>query len=231
MRSIKKIIIYLIISLVILLGLTVVDYIFVKSKNTFPRIAIKEENKKDDAVVYRTLLYKLYYCTSNGSKEIVGYSDSFECPRKYKFENGMYANLLGFNIKEEDVVYMNYNNIYTRDMIDIMSTPTDVSNAKYVVNEYMSKQYKVITNVNDNALETSANTKKYSIIAFKEYDGKNWNYNTNKLYCLYENGYYSLYNNGKCSMNNGSLKMSATWCSLYKNSALVYNEDAKKLCN
>ena len=45
MRSIKKIIIYLIISLVILLGLTVVDYIFVKSKNTFPRIAIKEENK------------------------------------------------------------------------------------------------------------------------------------------------------------------------------------------
>ena len=71
MRSIKKIIIYLIISLVILLGLTVVDYIFVKSKNTFPRIAIKEENKKDDAVVYRTLLYKLYYCTSNGSKEIV----------------------------------------------------------------------------------------------------------------------------------------------------------------
>lgn len=232
MRSLKKIIIYLIISLVILLGLTVIDYIFVKNKDTFPRIAIKEEEKGKDTIVYRTLLYKLYYCTSNGSKEIVGYSDSYECPREYKFENGMYANLLGFNIKEEDVVYINYNNIYTKDMIDIMNTSVDVSNAKYVVNEYMSKQYKVVSNDGKEHLEANTiDSKKYTLIVFKEYNGKDWNYNMDKLYCLYDNGYYSLYVNGKCSLNNSSLKMSATWCSLYKNSALVYNEDAKKLCN
>lgn len=228
MRSIKRIIIYLIISLVILLGLTIIDYFFVKNKNSFPRIAVKKENKNEEVIVYKTLLYKLYYCTSNGSKEIVSYGDSYECPKSYKFENGVYANLLGFSINEEDVLYINYNNIYTKDMIDIMNNPSDVSNAKYVVNEYMSKQYKIVSNIEE---VNSSELSNYSLIAFKEYDGKDWVYNTDKLYCLYDNGYYSSYSNGVCSLNKSSLKMSSKWCLLYKNSALVYSEEAKKLCD
>ena len=66
MKSLKKIFIIIIVLLVVFSGVVYIDYFLVKTKNTFPKIAIKEE-LNDETTVYKAILYKVWYCKNNKS--------------------------------------------------------------------------------------------------------------------------------------------------------------------
>lgn len=236
MKVVKKIFALIIITLVILIVLTVIDYYCVKNNDIFPRVAVKHEYKDKDMTIYNALFYKLYYCTSNNSKILVSYSDDEPtCPSKYKFENDYYTNSVSLKISKHDINIMTYNNIYTKEMIDIMSSNEEVNNALYVVNEYIKTKYKELDEKTSSNLDIN-----YQLITFPEfiYDKDKDNYELKydekqNIYCLQTDNktkekMYSIYENGECLLDYKPLKMTDKWCELYKNSTLIY--EGNNLC-
>ena len=103
MKSLKKIFIIIIVLLVVFSGCVYIDYFLVKTKNTFPKIAIKEE-LNDETTIYKGILYKVWYCKNNKTMSIGSYSDRDAiCPKKYTYTDDYYKNSMGINISKHDL--------------------------------------------------------------------------------------------------------------------------------
>ncbi len=237
MKVVKNILIALLIIVVVLGGLSYIDYVFVKTKNSLPKIAIKSNN--NDMTVYKALFYKVWECNSDGTTVIGDYSDPNPvCPSSYVFKDGYYTNSAGLNIKKRDLLLMTYNNIYTNEMIEIMSNQSEVDNAVYVAESY-GKSFAKRIGLKEGTI--SGEKEEYQIVAFPTFVEKGdtyiWSYdeeNEDGYYCVSkddEDVSYSKYTNGYCEDNFAKYKMESKWCNLYQNTTLVYLEDAiKSLC-
>ena len=144
MKSLKKIFIIIIVLLVVFSGVVYIDYFLVKTKNTFPKIAIKEE-LNDETTVYKAILYKVWYCKNNKSISIGNYSDRDAiCPKKYTYENGYYKNNMGIVISKHDLELLISNSIYTSEMIEDINSENDLKEKDRVVfKEYSGTKVKL----------------------------------------------------------------------------------------
>ena len=144
MKSLKKIFIIIIVLLVVFSGVVYIDYFLVKTKNTFPKIAIKEE-LNDETTVYKAILYKVWYCKNNKSISIGNYSDRDAiCPKKYTYENGYYKNNMGIVISKHDLELLISNSIYTSEMIEDINSENDLKDKVYVALTYGKTKYKKV---------------------------------------------------------------------------------------
>lgn len=224
MRNFLKVLLVLI----IIFGLvSYIDYFMVKKKNVVPKISIKKEYKDSEMIVYNSLFYKVWYCTKDKSIIIGSYGeDDAVCPLTYEFVDEYYTNASNYKISKSDLSIISYNNIYTREMIDIMKSKEEVDNAVYVSLTFMKLSPKII--------ETSIKLDEGISIAlyptYNENENK-WEYkdNIDNYYCYKKvDGleYNSKYINGKCEELK-LITIEDKWCNLYKNSTLVYNEEIK----
>lgn len=232
MKAVKKIFILLITLVIFVTILSYIDYFVVKTKNTFPKISYKVVNKEKKMITYNSLFYKVWYCTEDKTTVIGDYSDPEPtCSNEYSFVDGYYTNESGIKISQKNLLIMIEDNIYTREMIDIM-TEIDVKNAVYVAESYEKTFYK---NLDTKKSTVNGETKEYSLVLFptfkKSNDTYKWVYDESNLeeyYCISENDKgektFSKYTDGYCESKFNTLELSEKWCSLYKNSTLVYNE-------
>ncbi|NLC48583.1 MAG: hypothetical protein GX758_04415 [Tenericutes bacterium] len=234
MKLFKKIFIFVIVLLVLLTLLAYIDYFLVKTNGKLPIISLKKEFEEKDVVVYNALFYKVWYCKTDKTITIGSYSDvDVICSLPYDFEDGYYTNTSGIKISEKDIYMITYKNLYTKEMIDMMKSKSNVDDALYVSNMYFGSKYEKISNIND----------KVSLVVFPEFglNGNVYEYIYNKedehnYYCMKNESnenetMFSKYLDGKCSDDYNYMKMDSKWCLLYKNSTLVNNPDlVKGLC-
>lgn len=234
MKFIKKIVIFLVVVLVVFSLVAYIDYFLVKMYNKAPTLSIKSENKEKGFTLYKAMFYKVWICDSDSSITIGSYSDADAvCTISYEFKDGYYVNASNYKITQRDMKIITTDNIYTREMIDVIASDNDIFDAVYVAYNYYKNVPKLVNKT------TYDKTK---LVVFPEIVYKNnlyeWEYDTedeSKYYCEKTNdkgiNIYSKYINGVCDTNYEQIKMDQKWCSLYKNSTLVYDtEKVKGLC-
>ena len=233
MKVVKRVFLVLFSLAVFIAILSYLDYFLVKTKNSLPKLSIKTDNKEKDIKTYKALFYKVWYCMADGTTIIGDYSDPDPvCPNAYNFKDGYYTNSSGLKISQRDTLLMIDKNIYTHEMIDIMTTTLEVSNAVYV-SEHFGKT--IFKTVDSKKGTVKGESKEYSLVVFptfkKEGNTYKWNYNTEdetNYYCISNNSTdesaFSKYTNGNCEKTFEPLRPDEKWCSLYQNSTLVYNE-------
>jgi hypothetical protein len=231
-KVVKKIFLLLIILVIIVVIFSYIDYFIVKTKNTFPKVSIKVIDKEKNMITYNAIFYKVWYCTADKTIRMGDYGDPQpSCSDAYSFINGYYINASGTKIPQRDILIMTEKNIYTREMIDIM-TETDVKNAVYVAENYEKTLYKVLDSKKG---KIKGESKEHSLVLFPTFkkfkDTYKWVYDESNLeeyYCMSENDKgektFSKYTDGYCENMFNTLNFDEKWCSLYKNSTLVYNE-------
>lgn len=219
----KKFIIILLLVLIVIASLIYVDYFNTKTNNTFPHLALKSEN--EDAIIYTAVMYKVWYCKVNKKYMIGSYSEDNICPKNYKYVNDVYTNSNNVKISKKDLQLLTNDGVYTHEMIENMTDKKQIEDAIYVTTNYMKNIYKIVNE-----------TPEYKIIVFpefKEIDGNySWVYEESEdgYYCLSSDSkQYAKYENEVCGEYE-PFKMDDKWCSLYKNSTLVYDEEILDLC-
>ena len=218
----RKTIIIIVIVLIVFASLVYVDYFNTKTNNTFPKLALKSEN--DDAIIYTSVLYRVWYCKVNKMYMIGSYSEDNVCPKNYEYVNNVYTNTQGLNITKSDLQLLTKDGIYTAEMIENMTDEKQIEDAVYVVRNYLKYNYKVVN-------ETESN-KIIVFPEFKEIDGNyEWVYDeTDNFYCLSQDEKsYAKYDNVTCGKYE-PFKMDEKWCILYKTSTLVYDDKIDLLC-
>lgn len=229
MKKIGKIIIILIVILFACSCLIYIDYFIVKNRTTTPKIAIKKEIN-ESLVVYNAVLYKVWYCKTNDTYTIGGYSDKDAiCPIDYEYDdNDNYKNGNNLLISKHDLQLISQ--IYTSDMIETFNTKSELDDAIYVALHYGMSLNKELT-VNGEVLKSSDGS---NIVIYPEYklnnDKYEWVYNEEIKYCMNSKGQIAPYQDNLCGEYE-DVKMNEKWCNLYKNSTLVYNDIAKSYCN
>lgn len=218
----KKIIIIIVIVLVVFSSLVYVDYFNTKTNNTFPKLSLKSEN--EDAIIYTSILYRVWYCKVNKMYMIGSYSEDNVCPKNYEYINDIYTNNNGIKFNKKDLQLLTKDGVYTSEMIENMNSDKEVEDAVYVASNYLKYNYKVVN-------ETETN----KIIVFPKFEKVNNNYEwvydeTENFYCLSEDSLsYAEYNNETCGSFT-KFKMDEKWCDLYKTSTLVYEDKIESLC-
>jgi len=229
MKKLKKLIIILIVIIVLLSILVYIDYFNTKTNNTSPKISLKED-LNDDTILYKAILYKVWYCKSNNTYLIGSYDDKDAiCPKNYKYVDGYYTNELNVKISKRDLQLLTSTGVYTSEMIESISSNKQLDNYVHVAYEYEKNKYKELSNK-----KSSDGFKIIEFQDFKEIDNYyKWVYDEDKLYCLKEDKdkkYYSLLTDDKCGKFE-EFKMDKEWCNNYKSSTLVYEEGIEKYCN
>lgn len=220
----KKLFVAIIILLLIFCGVCYIDYFLVKTKGSFPKIAIKKVDKDKHVTIYNAVLYKVWYCEDENKILIGGYGDpDNQCSNPLIYKDGYYINESNVKISKQDYDILISEGIYTNDMINIMLNNKEVNDAVYVANNYMLHKYEIVEE-----------EKNYLLVVFPELKEKKNNYiwvypeNEDSYYCLFKKDgreYYSKYENGKCSNEEKLLEYDQKWCSLYKSSTLVFLEE------
>ncbi len=237
MKSLKKIFIIIIVLLVVFSGVVYIDYFLVKTKNTFPKIAIKEE-LNDETTVYKAILYKVWYCKNNKSISIGNYSDRDAiCPKKYTYENGYYKNNMGIVISKHDLELLISNSIYTSEMIEDINSENDLKDKVYVALTYGKTKYKKVEKDKREGLTLESGVELVVFPTFEQNGNEySWvyNYNVDNFNCMKtekdKTKTFSKYENNTCGKEYQPLQFDSRWCSLYKNSTLIYKDDIEKLC-
>lgn len=219
----RKFIIIVIIILIVFSSLIYVDYFNAKENNTYPRLALKSEN--NDAIIYTAIMYKVWYCKTNKMYMVGSYGEDDICPKNYEYVNNVYKNTNGVSFSKRDLQLLTNDGVYTSEMIENMTDDKQVKDAIYVAENYLKTIYKVV-NENDNG----------RIIIFPEFQKVGENYSW--VYEEQEDNYYCLSNDDKsfAKLENDqcgkyvNFKMDNKWCSLYKNSTLVYDDKIGDLC-
>ena len=237
MKSLKKIFIIIVVLLVVFSGIVYIDYFLVKTKNAFPKIAIKEE-LNDETTVYKAILYKVWYCKNNKTLSIGNYSDKDAiCPKKYTYKNGYYKNSMGIVISKHDLELLISQGIYTSEMIEDISTESDLKDKVYVALTYGKTKYK---KVDKDKREDITLINGVELVVFPSFEQKgeeySWTYDYDiiNFNCMKtdkdKTKLFSKFENGECSEDYQKLQFDDRWCSLYKNSTLIYKDDIEKLC-
>lgn len=227
MKKVKKVLIILIIVIAVLACLIYLDYFIAKTRGSSPKISLKEQ-LSDNGYVYKAVLYKVWYCETNKTYTFGDYSDKDAiCPKNYSYVDGFYTNEQGVKISKKDLQLLTNDGIYTSDMIENMTSDKQVITAVSVANEYGKYKYEDIKEKSEDG---------YSLVKLFEFKEENDNYkwviNEEDVYCLKIEGNkksLSKYENNKCEKFE-IIKMSKEWCENYKSSTLVFEEEAKKLC-
>ncbi len=229
MKKVLKIILILVVIFIILAAGSYIDYYVAKTKNTNPKMAIKKEINSD-LIVYNGMFYKMWYCKVNKVYTIGSYGDKDAiCNKNYEYTDGYYTNASGIKISKKDLQLLTNTGIYTGEMIENMSSDTQVENAIHVAEDYESTKYKTVNQIDD-----------YKIVVFQKFkEDSNGNYkwiydenDTSKYYCLSKNKNIlskAKYDGVECGEFE-QIKMDDKWCENYKNSTLVYEDDIEKLC-
>ena len=224
MKRIKKLLIFLLVVIVLLGATAYIDFYIAKLNNTNPKIAIKED-LDESTIVYKGVLYKVWYCKTNKVYTFGSYSDKDAiCPKDYKYEDGYYTNALGIKISKRDLQLLTNDGVYTSEMVENMNSESQVKSAVHVAYNYGKNKYKV--------LETkSADNNK--LVIFPEFKEQNDNYKwvydeLSTQYCLKDNQ-VAIYENNKCAVYQ-KIKMDKEWCENYENSTLIYEDGINKYC-
>lgn len=237
MKSLKKIFIIIIFLLVVFSGCVYIDYFLVKTKNTFPKIAIKEE-LNDETTIYKGILYKVWYCKNNKTMSIGSYSDRDAiCPKKYTYTDDYYRNSMGINISKHDLELLISDGIYTSEMIEDINSESDLKDKVYVANIYGQTKYKKVDKDKREGIELESGIELVVFPTFeKNGESYSWTYDYNVLnfYCMKsekdKTKLFSKYENNTCSEEYKEITFDEKWCSLYKNSTLIYKDSIKKSC-
>ena len=228
MNKIGKILTIIFIVVFSIFCVAYLDFFIAKSRNTTPKLAIKKEIN-ENLVVYNALLYKVWYCKTNDTITLGDYKDvDAVCPNKYTYENGFYKNSLGLSISEKDMTLIS--EIYTSEMIENMSSKSELEDAVYVAVNYGKTLYKKLKEYNSYVKSPDDNY----IVVFKNYKqnekGKyEWVYDEDVKYCLNSKKEVALYEDTECGEYN-KIKLDDKWCKLYTNSTLVYKDNIGTLC-
>lgn len=220
---------FLIILIVIIVAAGYLDFFIAKSRNTYPKISLKKEISEEETV-YNALLYKVWYCKTNDTYTIGSYSDKDAiCPHNYEYVDGYYTNSLGIKISKKDLQMISSYDIYTTEMIDNMSSDSQVESAIHVVKDYVEKtKYKSTGKKTEEGIElvvfpkftSNKGTDDYSFV----YDLDD----EKEYYCL-SNDKVATYTENVCGEFK-DIKMDEEWCSSYDKSTLVYEEKIADLC-
>ena len=237
MKSLKKIFIIIIVLLVVFSGVVYIDYFLVKTKNTFPKISIKEE-LDDETTVYKAVLYKVWYCKNNKAISIGSYSDRDAiCPKKYTYDNGYYKNNMGINISKRDLELLISAGVYTSEMIEDINSESDLKDKVYVATTYEQTKYKKVDKDKREGITLESGVELVVFPTFESNGGEySWvyDYNEENYNCMKtdknKTKVFSRFENGKCGDDYQKLQFDDKWCSLYKNSTLIYKDDIEKLC-
>ena len=227
MKKVKRILIIIVIITAVLACLIYLDYFIAKTRGSSPKISLKEK-LSDNGYVYKAVLYKVWYCETNKTYTFGDYSDKDAiCPKNYSYVDGFYTNEQGVKITKKDLQLLTNDGIYTSDMIENMSSNKQVEEAVKVASEYGKYRYEDTKEKSEDGYEL------VKLFEFKEEnDNYKWVINEDVLYCLKKEGNkksLSKYENNKCEKFE-VIKMSEEWCKNYKTSTLVFEEEAKKLC-
>lgn len=234
----KKIFIIIILLLVVFSGCVYIDYFLVKTKNTFPKISIKED-VDDETIVYNAVFYKVWYCKNNKTMLIGSYNDRGAiCPKKYTYDNGYYKNNMGVSISKKDLELLISDGIYTSEMIEDISSESDLKDKVYVASTYGESKYKKVDKDKREGITLETGVE---LVVFPQYiqNGEEYSwtydYNVENFYCMKtlkdKTKTFSKYENGKCNELYQGIKFDERWCSLYKNSTLIYKDNIEDLCN
>lgn len=222
----KKVIITIIVILVVLSALVYFDYFYVKTNNTSPKISIKEE-VNENQILYKAIFYKVWYCKTNKSYTIASYDEvDAVCPSNYAYVDGYYTNSEGIKISKRDLQLLVNNGIYTGDMVETINSNTMLESFVHVAYNYGKAKYKITSK------KSSDGHKLVMLSEFKEDDDVyKWIYDEEKLYCLKDNNSIALYDSKeeKCGKYE-KIKMDSEWCSNYKTSTLVYEDNISSYC-
>lgn len=214
--------------LVLVAASTYIDFFVTKSKNTYPKIAIKKK-LSNEVTVYNAILYKVWYCKTNDTFTIGSYDDKDAiCPHNFKYEEGYYTNALGIKIAKKDLQMINSNDIYTVEMIENMNSDAQVQSALHVAKEYMENKYQL---VNKKSADGNELVVFPAFVLDKKTDNYSWVYDTtkeDKYYCL-KNGSVANYSNEECGEYK-KIKMDKEWCESYEKSTLIYEKNIDELC-
>ncbi len=221
----KKILTTIVIVIIVLVSLIYIDYFNAKTNYTSPKISLKEET--DDAIEYKAVLYRVWFCKTNKMYLVGDYSEDLVCPKNYKYENNVYKNENGVEITKRDLQLLTNDGIYTSEMIENMNSNKQVEDAVHVAFNYLKYKYKKVDKENgvDIALFPE----------FKEVDGNyRWVYDEEgeDKYCIKEKDgilLYAKYLDNKCGKYE-EVVMDELWCEAYKNSTLVYKSEIQVLC-
>ena len=226
MRKVIKIIIIILIVLVVLAGGVYLDYFNTKANNTSPKISFKEET--EDYILYKAILYRVWYCKTNRKNIIGSYSEDAICPKNYVYEDGYYTNTAGVKISKRDLQLLANDGVYTSEMIEDMDTNKKVESAVHVAYNFGVNKFKEIDSEKD-----------YKIVVFPTFEEKDdlfsWVYDEEdkeNYYCLKGEKYnYSIakYTDGKCGKYE-KIKMDKEWCADYTNSTLTFEEGITSFC-
>ena len=227
MKKVKKVLIYILIIVVVLGSLIFFDYFYTKTNNVAPKISLKSD-LDENTVVYKAVLYKVWYCKNSNTYYIGDYNDKDAiCPKKYTYVYGYYINDQDVRISKRDLQLLTNDGLYTSEMVENMKDTTEVENAVYVAYNYGIKKYKE---------EGSKSSKGYNLVLLPEFKEDNtnfkWIYDESKKYCLKtdkNNDYLADYVNDECG-EFVKIKMDQKWCENYKNSTLKYDDNIEKLC-
>ena len=123
----KKIRLYIIISVLIISALIVADYLNAKYNGTKPLIAIKSTNEEQQVIIYYGLFFKTCQCTAeeNNYTTLTYFTktdlDTF-CPKsfKIKFEDGYFITSKNVKITKEQLEYLTQ--FYNAKEIDQMTS-------------------------------------------------------------------------------------------------------------
>ena len=233
MKKFIKIFVIIFTVLILVASVTYIDYFVSKTKNTYPKIALLKQ-LNDDLFVYNSIFYRVWYCKTNNTYTIGNYNDKDAvCPKNYQYENGYYTNSLGIKISKRDLQLLTNNDTYTHEMVDNMSSDSQVENAVHVAYNYGKINYKEIED------ENLSSSLEYKLIIFPEFveddkDNYNWEYDESEenYYCLddsQELAKVAKYENNECGVFE-EIKMDEKWCTNYKNSTLGYDTSILKYC-
>lgn len=221
----KKVLIIIIVTLVLLASIVYIDYFNAKANSTSPKISLKE-NLDNNQILYKAVFYKVWYCKTNKTYTITSYSDVDPiCPIDYRYVDGYYTNSEGIKISKRDLQLLTNDGIYTAEMIEAMNSNKQVEDAVHVAYNYGKYKYKF------SSIKSEDGNKLVMLPDFSlEDDNYKWIYNEDNLYCIKEKGNLLIakYEN-KCGKYE-TIKMDKDWCQNYKSSTLVYEDNIEKYC-
>ena len=224
MKKIKKILIISFIVILVLSGLIYIDYFIAKTTTTHPKISLKER-LDENSVVYKAVLYKVWYCKSNKTYTFGDYNDKDAiCPKDYSYVDGFYTNSAQIKISKRDLQLITVEGVYTSDMVENFSSKKQVEDAVHVAYEYGKYKFKETSDKSSDG---------YKLVLLRDFKEENsnfkWIYDEENLYCLKDDKYLAKYENEKCD-NFVKIKMDKSWCENYENSTLVYEDKISDLC-
>ena len=144
---------------------------------------------------------------------------------------------MGIVISKHDLELLISNSIYTSEMIEDINSENDLKDKVYVALTYGKTKYKKVEKDKREGITLESGVELVVFPTFEQNGNEySWvyNYNVDNFKCMKtekdKTKTFSKYENNTCGKEYQPLQFDSRWCSLYKNSTLIYKDDIEKLC-